>query len=89
MTKNHDQSLMDHSKSQWWQVTIEKTEHEHFSDLSLFSPPNPAEMDPGRAHEIINAYTIAFFDKYLRGRDSDLLKGPSSKYPEVTFEKKK
>jgi predicted dienelactone hydrolase len=88
-TKNHDQSLMDHSKSQWFQITIEKTQHNHFSDLSLLSPPNPGELNPHRAHEIINAYTLAFFDKYLRGRDSDLLKGHSGKYPEVAFEKKK
>jgi dienelactone hydrolase len=89
MTKSHDQSLIAHSKSQWYQITIEKTQHDHFSDLSLFSARNPGELDPHRAHEIINAYTIAFFDKYLRGRDGELLKASSTRYPEVTFEKRR
>ena len=47
----------------------------------------PGSLDP-RAHEIINAYTLGFFDRYLRGRDSDLLKGRSSPYAEVTLKQK-
>jgi hypothetical protein len=45
-------------------------------------------MDARRAHEIIIAYTLAFFDKYLRNRDSELLTSPSDRYPEVTFKKR-
>jgi hypothetical protein len=55
----------------------QKTQHGHFSDFLLFFPRNPAELDPRRAHEIITAYTLAFFDQYLRGQNSDLLKAPS------------
>jgi hypothetical protein len=32
---------------------------------------------------------LAFFDQYLQGERSDLLKAPSAEYPEVTFRKKK
>ena len=46
------------------------------------------ELDPKRAHQVITAYTLAFFDKYLRGQNSDLLNAPSDKYPEVTFKRK-
>ncbi len=43
-------------------------------------------LDQARAIEISRAYTLAFFDKHLKGIDRDLLKGPSADYPEVTFE---
>jgi hypothetical protein len=80
--------LIEHSKGPWYQVTIGKTNHGHFSDFLLFLPANKAQLDPQRAHEIIVAYTLAFFDKHLLGKDTDLLKGPSANYPEVTFRKK-
>ena len=88
MTKAWDRSLIDHSKNDWYEITIAKTQHGHFSDFLLFFRRNPAELDPHRAHEIITAYTLAFFDKYLRGQNSDLLKAPSDQYSEVTFKKK-
>ena len=39
-----------------------------------------------RAHNILNAYSLAFFDRELRGRACGLLDGPSVQYPEVTFD---
>ena len=89
MTKAWDRSLIEHSTNEWYEVTIAKTQHGHFSDFLLFFKRNPAELDPRRAHEIITAYTLAFFDKYLRGQNSDLLKAPSERYSEVTFKKRK
>lgn len=88
-TKAWDRSLIDNSTNDWYEVTIAKTQHGHFSDFLLFFRRNAAELDPHRAHEIITAYTLAFFDKYLRGQNSDLLKAPSDRYPEVTFKKGK
>jgi hypothetical protein len=41
-----------------------------------------------RGHEIITAYTLAFFDRYLRGGESPLLALPSPQFPEVTFRRK-
>jgi predicted dienelactone hydrolase len=87
-TKEWDQFLIDHSTNDRYEITIAKTQHGHFSDFMLAIPPNPDELDARRGHAIVIAYTLAFFEKYLRGQDSDLLKGPSAKYPEVTFSKK-
>lgn len=36
----------------------------------------------------MNAYLLAFFDQYLAGRDSPLLKDASPAYPEVVFQKR-
>ena len=44
------------------------------------------EIDGLRALQITNAYTLAFFDRYLRDRPSPLLAGPSPDHPEVEFE---
>jgi predicted dienelactone hydrolase len=87
-TEAWDRALIEHSTGDCYEVTIAKTQHGNFSDFMLAIPQNPAELDARRAHAIVIAYTLAFFDKYLRGQDSDLLKGPSAKYPEVTFSKK-
>ncbi len=42
-----------------------------------------------RAHGIINAYSLAFFDRELRGRPARLLDGPPPRFPEVTFESRR
>jgi hypothetical protein len=42
-----------------------------------------------RAHRIINAYSVAFFERELRGRPSPLLDGPSEEFPEVIFESRR
>jgi predicted dienelactone hydrolase len=82
--EEQNRSLLAHSTADRYEVTLANTQHGHFSDLLLAYPPKD-QLDPRRAHEIIVAYTLAFFEKYLNGRDSTLLSGPSSPYPEVTF----
>ena len=39
-----------------------------------------------RAHQIVNAYSLAFFDRHLKGRPAALLDGPAARYPEVLLE---
>ena len=41
--------------------------------------------DPKVAHEIIKAYALAPFDKYLRGKSADLLKVGSASFAQATF----
>ena len=43
-------------------------------------------IDPNLAAQIINDYTVAFFEQYLNDRESPLLEGNSSPYPEVIFQ---
>ncbi|MFH8346936.1 alpha/beta hydrolase family protein [Streptomyces sp. NPDC018045] len=40
---------------------------------------------PDRSVAAQRAYVTAFFDRWLRGRDSGLLDGPSARFPEVRF----
>jgi hypothetical protein len=45
-------------------------------------------IDGRRAHDIVDAYSVAFFDGHLKGRSELLLAGPSPQYPDVLFEKR-
>jgi len=73
------------STADWYSLTIAGTDHGNFSDIALFVKPPRGATDPRRAHEIINTYTLAFFDQYIRGRPSNLFGDSASPYPEVTF----
>jgi hypothetical protein len=44
------------------------------------------EILPERAFEVISAYTLAFFDEYVKGRDVILPDGDNAEFPEATFE---
>jgi predicted dienelactone hydrolase len=43
-------------------------------------------IDGQRAHDIVNAYSLAFFDQHLKGHTETLLLGPVGQYPDVRFE---
>jgi len=65
--------------------------HVNFTDLPYWSPITmqlglTGPIDGQRGFEIVNAYSLAFFDKYLSAQPSPLLNEPSKHYPEVTIE---
>ncbi len=80
-----DSTAKAHSTADWYSVTIAETDHGDFSDLSLFYPRPKGRLDAKRTHDIINAYTLAFFDQSLKGTPSDLLKQEKSPFAEATF----
>jgi hypothetical protein len=47
------------------------------------TPPSGQFLPQGRASQIVRAYLLSFFNKFLRGEDDHLLDGPSAAYPEV------
>jgi predicted dienelactone hydrolase len=51
--------------------------HGNFSDLVLFTRPlpfqNSLQLNPYRAFQIVDAFTLAFFDRYVRDRPAPLL----------------
>ena len=65
--------------------------HINFTDVPAWSPitsqlGRTGPINIQRGFDIVNAYTLAFFDQYLISHPSPLLNGPSKQYPEVTFE---
>jgi len=81
-----DSALKAASTGDWYDVTIAGTNHGSFSDLVLFTPAFAASIETVRGHEIVNALTLAFFDRYLKGADAPLLDDPAAVYPEVEME---
>jgi predicted dienelactone hydrolase len=62
--------------------------HLNLTDLPYWSPlwawlGITGPINRQRAHSIINAYTLAFFDRHLKGRSAPLL---AEQYPEVFLE---
>lgn len=93
------ESFIDNMQNDGYQLTIDDTNHQSFSDVPIFLNQLKdagldlgelenfiAPIEPERATTIINDYTVAFFDKYLNNEDSPLLEANNSSYPEVTFE---
>lgn len=76
----------DPLKGDGYCLTVVGARHNDFFDLPLL------ELEPGggfgtlplgRATEITQAYTLAFFDRYLKHQPQSLLTGPSRAFPEV------
>jgi len=87
--RNHEAELLKTMKSGGYRVTLRGAAHESFSDEPLILPFGDADAKAAdrRRTQIIRAYTLAFFDQALRNRNSNLLKSPSSDYPEVAVER--
>ena len=72
-------------------VRVPETFHSNFTDVPKWTPLASwlnlaGPINGKRAHDIINAYSRAFFDRHLSGRQAKFLDGPSERYPEVLFE---
>jgi hypothetical protein len=70
-----------------YMLVIKNTTHQNFSDISiwgkLFEMQMLGKIDGERCLQIQNRYILAFFEKYLKSIDNELLYGLSPEYPEV------
>ena len=68
-------------------VTVKGAMHNSFSDMPFIAPERyrNIEINAERALTITNAYILAFFDRYLQGRQQSLLKVSDPMFPEVTL----
>jgi uncharacterized repeat protein (TIGR03803 family) len=77
----------------YW-VKLVSTVHGSFGDYGLIynasslegtwgTPMSGQVLSPARLSQIVRAYLISFFNKFLQGNDDHLLDGPSPAYPEV------
>ena len=65
--------------------------HSNFTDVPNWSPWTTqmhltGPIDGQRAHDIVNAYSVAFFDQHLSDHKAGQLDVPTARYPEVHFE---
>ncbi len=81
--------LVAHSP-QSQEISIRGSAHYDFTDLPLLTPLAPylglkGPINAQRVLGIERAFTLALFDKALRGGTGAILKGPSADYPELQF----
>jgi predicted dienelactone hydrolase len=65
--------------------------HINYIDMPSWSPlwrllGVAGPIDAQRANSIINAYSLAFFDRHLKSQPATRFDGPTKQYPEVHFE---
>jgi hypothetical protein len=79
--------LLEHSGGPRLALRIGGLAHFSFSDLPVSSPAAIGAPQPPSARDIAvqRAYLRAFLDRYVRGRRSTLLEGPSPSWPHVSF----
>jgi predicted dienelactone hydrolase len=69
--------LKSYARNGYYSYTIQGSNHFSFCDLPLMAPFQWLLAPKAtRIHELTNQYTLAFFDKQLRGVDNGLLKEP-------------
>ena len=78
----------ENSTEDRYRYYLEDTKHYDFTDLPAFSPLAPylglkGTLDGKQVMKIINAYSLAFFGKYLVEDGGTLLDEPSAEYPEI------
>ncbi|AWB46367.1 carboxylic ester hydrolase [Paenibacillus sp. CAA11] len=68
-----------------YSMLIPNTDHMSYTDFHLFSPMLKLKgEDPRYVHQVVNAFTLAFFDNYLKGKTGGL-EAAAAAYPEVGF----
>jgi dienelactone hydrolase len=73
-------------------LRVAGTAHAFSSDLRALpfagAAVSPGMTDPARALAITASYIEAFFKRYLERQNEPLLDGPSTRFPEITFERR-
>ncbi|QLE72363.1 esterase [Streptomyces rectiverticillatus] len=92
-------SFRQHSRGRQTELTMAGAAHGTYTDGVSLLPAlarqgalseeelrqNIGTVRPERAVAATRAYVVAFFDRFLKGRDGRLLDGPSPRFPEMRF----
>ena len=83
----YEQTFAGRIDADAYTLIIGEADHYDFTDFTLLHRRHPmiGKVDGQRVIDIMNAYTLAFFDFYLKGLESDILSGKSMPYPEADF----
>ncbi|MFT5514614.1 MAG: dienelactone hydrolase [Rhodothermales bacterium] len=89
-------AVADRLMAPGYMLTVSETSHYTFTDLPVLlelagvpvaarnaSGRPPGTLDAYRSNQIISAWSLAFFDRYLRGGPGELLDNTQGQYPEV------
>lgn len=85
-----NRDIYEDAKADAYFLVIGGAKHQNFTDFSIFASfdknkSSLGKIDGMKMEKIMNGYVLAFFDKYLRGKNSDLLVKKPSEFEEVEF----
>lgn len=85
--RGYDRVFLSHTSGPSYAVVVRGSDHYNYTDTCLIDPAHAmvGSIKPTRMLSILNAYVVAFFDRYLKGETEPLLDGPRSDYPEVSI----
>jgi predicted dienelactone hydrolase len=94
LTLNTLRALYEGLPGEGYYLQIPKMFHINFTDAPYWSPIMSrlgltGPIDRQRAFDILNAFSLAFFDQHLKGQPSALLHGALDQFPEVNFESRR
>ncbi len=93
--------IYENSRGDLYKVRVLRSTHLNFTDLSLALPGFKwisiqgmsilGRVNAGEMEHTMNAYTLAFFQRYLQGKPQPLLDGPppAGEFPDVVFTARK
>ncbi|MBI2426042.1 MAG: dienelactone hydrolase family protein [Candidatus Hydrogenedentes bacterium] len=86
--------ILAQSTAPVYETWLEGSNHNDFTLMALLSPLAyrlnlKGPIDGPHASDLLCTYTLAFFDRHLRGAQQGLLDRPSAQYPELKFAGKK
>ncbi len=84
-------AAFDNSRGKAYLVQVPGIFHVNLTDVPLWSPLLPwlgitGPIDAERAHHIVNAYSLAFFNRHLLGGAEAAIDDLARQYPEVMFD---
>ena len=83
----YDEVFRAHASNDCYTLIIGEADHYDLTDFTLLHRGHMmiGTVDGERMLKLLNEYTLAFFDFYLKGIDSDILTGEKEPYPEAEF----
>jgi len=90
-TIDSQRAMFEHNRADAYYVTMNGMFHLNWTDAPIWSPivrwiGLAGPIDPYRGFAQTNAYTLVFFDHYLKGRPSPLLDETPGRQPDVRLE---
>jgi hypothetical protein len=90
-TIDSQRALFEHNRADAYYVTMNGMFHVNWTDAPIWSPVVrwiglAGPIDPYRGFAETNAYTLAFFDRYLKGKPSPLLDETPGRQPGARLE---
>jgi predicted dienelactone hydrolase len=83
----YDEVFSAHASDDTYTLIVRDSDHYDFTDFTLLHRHHMmiGDIEGERMLEILNVYTRAFFDFYLKGIESDILSGKKRPYAEVDY----